>query len=90
MTWLDHIYITKERALKGGFSHEGFFFGVSIWAVLNPLYPDQIEVQPKWGLLQWWIELCCGAHAFLNSFREPEDQIDFSPALRRIKREIPV
>ena len=88
MSWRDAIYMTRARAVALGATHEGIHFGVPHWVwLLDESNLDEMGACPKIGLLEWWVTLCCHAHAFINSLRDPEDQVDFAFAIKRISAE---
>lgn len=88
MSWRDAIYMTRRRAIALGATHEAIHFGIPHWVWLDESDPEGLEACPKIGLLEWWVTLCCYALAFLNSLRDPDDQVDFAFAVRPIKPEV--
>ena len=88
MSRMDAIYMTRARAIALGATHEAIHFGIPHWVWLqDESDPDGMSALPKCGLLEWWVTLCCYAHAFLNSLREPGDQVDFAFAIKPISGE---
>jgi hypothetical protein len=75
-TILDHVYLTRARAIALGFTHEGTLFGVTAWMTEEP--EDMIYGCPKVPALQLWAFLADLAYEFATWFMH-EDQVLKSP-----------
>lgn len=88
MSMLGKIYMTRASAVADGATHTAIHFGVAHWVCMDAAEQEVIWACPKVALLEPWITLCLHAHAFVNSLREPGDQVDFAFAVRRLDSEV--
>lgn len=79
---LDFLWITRRRALEMGFTHEGSHMGVPIWC--TPL-PDSMDLAAKSGTLEWVLDFGGFMLQYVNSFREPGEEIPFGFLIRPIE-----
>ncbi len=70
---LDHLFITRRRALALGFTHEGTLFGVPAW--MMDVEHEAIVSCPKIPLLQLWALLADCAYEFASWFMYEDQQL---------------
>lgn len=78
----DWIYIPRARAIALGFKFEGTHFGVPVWCSSDG---DGMEVAAKCGFLEWVIDFGASMLQFSNTFRAPDEQLQFAFRIRPIE-----
>lgn len=84
----DAIYMTRERAISLGATHEGTHFGIPHWVWVDERDEDGLIACPKCGLLEPLVTLFCHMQAFVNSLRPPGEELPFSFCIRPINSEV--
>lgn len=74
---LDHVYISRKRAIELGFTHQGRLFGVPVWVEFDPRTEDIRSSVTKFGLAELLVDIGTIMLQASNANRAPGDESMF-------------
>lgn len=84
---LDHIYMTRARAIELGYDHEGTLFGVPVWCEYDEARDYMGNVATKFVPFELLIDIGTFILQAANAFRPPGDEYMFPFHIRPIRQE---